>query len=222
MAILHADEPLSSFQRNTNKAALVALPVLGIALGLEGARETARISSGYLASSGYAITFFISVLAFLLGLLMLIYWRTRWFGGGLIAAGILSYAVFIGGMSVLWKTDHVAWRHEKMISVGLDQKASVIVYFRNGITGREVEDFDLFVLQALSTQHEGRDFPPFVQTYLRLAQANGHEGIALFFRNNAPPDKVSAYQETIKADNRVYKVFLNTVPSSIHFDSAHP
>jgi hypothetical protein len=222
MAVLRADSPLSSRQRHVNKAVLVALPTCGIALGLESARETARISSGYLASYYYASTFSISVIAVLFGLLMLIYRRTRRFGGGLIAAGILTYAVFIGGMFVLWRTDHVAWRHEEMISFGPDQKASVVVYFRNGISGREVEDFDLFVLQAPSTQHQGRDFPAFVQTYLSLGQASGHEGIALVFRNNAPAEKVSAYLQTIKTDKRVYKVFLDTVPNSIHIDSEHP
>ena len=127
-------------------------------------------------------------------------------------------------MAVLLKEDLVAWRHEQMVSLGPDQKASAVIYFRKEITQQQVEDFNSTVLVGPALPgRDGRDYPTFVSLYLRLlpSQANGHWAIALTFLNNAPPDKVNAYLTTIKADSRVETVFLNTPPNSIHADSKH-
>jgi len=119
----------------------------------------------------------------------------------------------------------VAWRHEQMVSIGPDQKASAVIYFRKQVTDQQVEDFARSVLmQPAMPRHDGRDYPTFVSEYLRLlpSQANGYEAVALTFFEKSPPDKVNAYLEAIKADGRVEKVFLNTSPVSIHIDSKHP
>ncbi len=206
-----------------NKAVLLVSVLIGIAFGVEQARECAAISSAYLADYSYAISFSILTGLSILGLLLLVYWRTRWFGAGFIAVGILSYVTFLSGMAVLTREDRVAWRHEKMISFGPDQKASVVIYFRKGVTDQEVEDFKSAVLEGPTQQNPGHGLPAFVQTYLRLApmQANGHEGIALIFFDNASADKAGAYLNAIKADRRVETVFLNTSPNSIHADPEH-
>lgn len=218
MSVLRSDTPLSSFQRRANKLILPILAFVGIALGLKSARECAAVSSAYLADYDYAIALYVSLAVVSLGLILLIYWRTRWVGSGLIAAGVLSYVVFLGAMAFLLKTDRVAWLHEKMISFGPDHKASLVIHFRYGVNAAEVEEFESSVLQVPSTRHEGRDFPPFVQSYFRLApiQANGHEGIALNFFDNAPSQEVNAYLAAIKNDKRVDSVYLDTSPNSIH------
>lgn len=222
MGVLHSDKPLSVLQRRVNRSALPILALAGIALGLQGARECAATSSGYIASYDYVGTQFIVVLLSVLGLLLMVYWRTRWVGAGLIVAGILSGIVFYGGMAVLLKLDRVAWVHEKMISLpGPDQKASMVIYFRRGTTPQQVEDFNESVLMGpAEPRHAGRDYPPFVQTYFSLipSQANGHQAVALNFFNNTPSEKAGAYLATIEGDSRVDKVFLNVSPDSIKTD----
>jgi hypothetical protein len=225
MALLRSNQPLSPIQRRVNTGAPLLSALVGIALGLWVAKDCAATSSGYAAGYDYEIALFIAIALCTLGLPLLIYWRTRWLGGGLIAAGILSYAAFYGGMAVLLKEHLVAWRHEQMISLGPDQKASAVIYFRKEITQQQVEDFSSTVLMGPALpRHDGRDYPTFVSMYLRLlpSQANGHEAIALTFLDNAPPDKVKAYLATIKADSRVETVFLNTSPNSIHTESKYP
>jgi hypothetical protein len=223
MGVLHPDRPFSPRHRRLNRVVLLISVLIGITLGLEWARECAAIQSSYLASYDYATSFFLTIALCIFGLILLIHWRTRWFGAGFIAVGILSYIMFLGGMAVLTREDRVAWRHEQMISIGPDQKASVVIYFRKGVTGQEVEDFNSAVLEVPTRQSPGHGHPAFVQTYLRLApmQANGHEGIALTFFDNTSTDKVDAYLTAIKADKRVETVFLNTSPNSIHADSEH-
>jgi hypothetical protein len=225
MALLRSNQPLSPIQRRVNRGAALLSALVGIALGLWVAEDCAATTSGYAATYDYAIALFIAIALCMLGLPLLIYWRTRWLGSGLIAAGILSYAAFYIGMAVLLKEDRVAWRHEQMVSFGPDQKASAVLYFRKEITHEQVEDFNSTVLMGPALpRHDGRDYPTFVRMYLRLlpSQANGHEAIALTFSDKAAPDKVSAYLATINADSRVETVFLNTSPNSIHADSKHP
>lgn len=225
MPLLRSNQPLSPLQRRVNRGALLLLALAGIALGLWVAKDCAALTSGYAADYDYAIALFIAVALCILGLPLLIYWRTRWLGAGLIAAGILSLATFYVGMVVLLKEDRVAWRHERMVPLGPDQKASAVIYFRKEVTDRQVEDFDSTVLMsAAPPRHDGRDYPAFVSVYLRLlpSQANGHEAIALTFVRDAPPEKVNAYLATIEADSRVEKVFLNIAPNSVPADSKHP
>jgi len=225
MALLRPNQPLSVFQRRVNIGVQLLLSLAGIAFGLWNAKNCASITTGYAAGYDFAAAFFIAILLCLVGLPLLIYWRTRWFGSGLLAAGIVSYATFLGGIAVLTKLDKVAWRHEQMVSIGPDQKASAVIYFRKQVTDQQVEDFARSVLmQPAMPRHDGRDYPTFVSEYLRLlpSQANGYEAVALTFFEKSPPDKVNAYLEAIKADGRVEKVFLNTSPVSIHIDSKHP
>jgi hypothetical protein len=199
-----------------NKSALLLSVLAGIAFGWWEAKEFAAISYGYAAGYSFAATWLFAVSFGVLGLLLAVYWRTRWFGYGLILVGILSCAVFYGGIYMLLKQDRVAWRHEPPeVSVGPEVKASAVIYFRKGITGQQVESFNSSVLMMSAIpQHD----------YLRLlpSQANGHEGIAITFLANAPADKVTAALATIKADNRVENVYLNIAPDSIRADSNPP
>lgn len=224
MGLLHSSQPLSVLQRRVNRFALPILALAGIALGLQVARECAATSSSYIASYDYAGTWYVAFLFCVLGLLLTVYWRTRWIGGGLIAAGVLSCAVFYGGMTILLKLDRVAWVHEKMISVGgADQKASVVIYFRKGITNEQVEDFNSSILMGpAEPRHAGRDYPAFVQTYSSMIPSSGHKVVALTFFNNAPADKAKAYLASIQGDSRVDKVFLNVSPDSIKTDPDLP
>ena len=201
--------------------AVLLLACLGIGLGFWEARDCASLRFAYIADYSYAGVLSLSIGLSVIGLLLLIYWRTRWVGAGLIAAGILSCAMFYTGMTVLVKEDRVAWRHEPPLERfgGPGAKASAVIYFRRGVTREQVEEFDSLVLQGPAPPwHDGRDYPPFLATYVSLlpSQANGHEAIALTFFNDAPPDKVNAYLATIKADSRVARVFLDTAPDAIH------
>jgi hypothetical protein len=220
MAVLQSSELLSRLQRQVNKGALLLSAILGIGLGLWEAKACAATTFGYVAAYNYAGALFLAVGLYVIGLPLLIYWRTRWLGAGLVAAGILSYAVFYGGMAVLLREDRVAWRHEPpMVSFGPDQKASAVIYFRKEISDQQVEDSNSSVLERpAQPRHDGRDYPDFVRVYLRLlpSQANGHKAIALTFSGNAPTDKVDAYLTAIRADRRVETVFLNASPNSIH------
>jgi hypothetical protein len=225
MPLFSPNQPLSAWQRRINWGTLLLLSVAGIAFGLWTAHDAASITSGYVASYTFAGIFFLGIFTLLVGLLLLIYWRTRWFGWGLIAAGILSYLSLCGGIAILTKLDRVAWRHEQMVRFGPDQKASAVIYFRKQVTDQQIEDFNRSVLMVPTvSQHDGPDYPPFVSDYARLVpmQANGYDAVSISFFDKSPADKVAAYLERIKADSRVERVFFDVAPDSIHIDSKRP
>ena len=219
MPVLRPDSPPSVTQRRVDRIALVLLSCSGIVFGVLQARNSAGIAFGYLAGYAYVAAVSLALLLAVIGLLLAIHWRTRWVGIGLIAAGLLSCVAFFASMAVLLKLDRVAWRHERLVFFGPNQKASLVIYFRQEVTEKQVEDFRSSVL-AESSKTPSK-FPTFVSAYLRLTpqQANGHWGVALTFRDAAPHDPLQSYVEKVKLDPRVAAVFVDIAPASIHATS---
>ncbi len=80
-----------------------------------------------------------------------------------------------------------------------------MVYFRKGVSRRQVREFYSSVLFSSA---ESRQFPALVResSHFRASDFNGHETIVLYFFQKSLADKVDAYLATIKADKRVEKV----------------
>jgi hypothetical protein len=219
MPLLKSDQPLSSTQRKVNKFSLISLTFLGILLGLWEAYICASTRFGYAAAYNFGAAWAFAILFCAMALPLLIYWRSRWIGIGFATIGLLSCATFYAGIGILLKADRVAWRHEPpLVHFGPDQKASIVVYFKNGTTNKEIEDFNSSTLQEpAEPRNPGRDYPQFVGEYLRLlpSQANGYEAIALSFFDGSSSDQTNAFINRIKSDKRVLKVFQNQSPASI-------
>jgi hypothetical protein len=220
MPLLKSDQLLSSTQRKVNKFSLITLAFLGILLGLWEAYICASTRFGYAAAYSFGTVWAFATLFCATALPLLLYWRSRWIGIGFVAMGLLSCATFYIGIEILLKADRVAWRHEPpLVRFGPDQNASIVIYFKNGTTAKEVEDFNSSTLEEPAEPgHPGRDYPPFVSEYLRLlpSQANGYEAIALSFFDGSPSDRTNAFIDRIKSDKTVLKVFQNRSPASIH------
>ncbi len=220
--ILRPERPVSLTQRRLNRSAPLVLAIAGALFGLWQANQCAKIAFGYAATYSFTAAFALAILVVVLGLPPLIYWRTRWVGIGLLAAGLLSWVAFYGGIAALTKLDRVAWRHESPeVRFGPDQKATAVIYFCRQTSNEQIENFSEFVLEELAEpRHPGRDFPVFVDTYIRLSptQANGYDAIALTFRNEGTSDRVRAYMRKIESDPRVKNVFKDVVPTEIRMD----
>jgi hypothetical protein len=204
-----------------NRIALIGFSVVGVAFGVWSAIDCAAIRFGYVAGYSYLLAVSLAIVCCCVGLPLSIWWRTRGIGVGLIAAGLLSCAMFYGGMSVLWRLDRVAWRHERPVKMSLSDKASVVVYLRRGITENEVEEFRSSVLAEAGNKNE---LPSFVRVYWRLIpeQANDQWGIALYFSDQARPMELTNYVEKIKRDSRVDAVYTNVAPDAIQPQLNHP
>jgi hypothetical protein len=201
--------PLSVAQSRVHRTVLVALGAIGIVLGGWEARDCAATQFGYAAGYAYAGAVFLAIALLVIGALLTIYWRTRPIGLGFVAAGVLSCVTFYGGMAILLRLDRVAWKHEPPpVAIGPSQNADLVIYFRNGTSDKQIEEFRSSILQEPGWRY---------QTYLRLLpnQANGHDAVALTFsRANRPPD-LARYIEKIRRDGRVETVYENVAPTEI-------
>ena len=214
MPLLRPERPPSAQCRRVNRIALTGLSAVGVGLGAWNATDCASIRFGYVAGYSYlAAVSFAIICCF--GVPLAVWWRTRGIGAGLIAAGILSCTIFYGSMSLLWRLDRVAWRHEQRLKMTLGDKASLVIYLRLGTTERQLEDFRSAVLAPAGRKN---DLPSFVGMYWRLApdQANGHWGVALTFKDEARPEEVTGYIQSIERDSRVDNVYLDVAPNAIH------
>ncbi|MES2392187.1 MAG: hypothetical protein V4555_11140 [Acidobacteriota bacterium] len=223
MPVFEPPEPLSKAQKRWRWIVASIIAAASIAFATWAAVDCAHISSGYAASYSFATVFFLACLIALVGAGLMIYWRTRSTGAALLGSGIAMYLIFLGCIAVLKKLDKVAWQHEPPLqSFGPDRKASLVIYYRPGITDQQIEDFVEHKLENFpSAVHDGTDFPDFVTEYLALlpSQANGFSGSALTFRQDAHGIGVESFVAMVQSDPRVARVFRDTVPTAIHLPS---
>src|SRR5579859_7921949 len=100
----------------------------GTGFAVWAAIDCARIRFGYASSYSFAMVFMLSCFLALVGLLLMIYWRTRSTGAALLGTGIVTYLVFVGCIGILKRLDKVAWQHEPpQQAIGPDQRASGLI-----------------------------------------------------------------------------------------------
>ena len=157
------------------------------------------------------------------GILLCIYWRTRALGFSLVVCGVLSYGVFLGGRAYFVQHGAVAAGHTaSMGGFAPEQKFSLVIYFRQGTTAQQVEEFTQTVLKNPGQpMHPEAEYPWFVTDHVSLApeQANGFDGIAINFRGNAPGAEADSYVAKIRSEQCVENVFTDVAPLSIRMKS---
>jgi hypothetical protein len=224
MPVFESTAPLTRAQLLHRWIAASVIVAAGLGFAFWAAIDCSRIAFGYVASYSFAEVFMVGCVFVAIGLLLMIYWRTRSTGIVLLSTGVATYLVFLGCIGILKKFDKVAWVHEPPErAVGPDQQASLIIYYRPGTTDRQIEDFVEHKLEGYpSKAHDGTDLPEFVTEYLRLipTQANGFEGSALTFRPGAHGTAVDSFVAMVQSDPRVARVFRDTPPDAIHLPKA--
>ena len=134
------------------------------------------------------------------------------------------YLAFLGCIETLKKFDKVAWQHEPpMQHFGPDRQASLVIYYRPGTSGQQIEDFVEYKLENYPSKvHDGKDFPEFVIEYMALSpsQANGFDGSALNFKPDANRGAVDSFVSMVQSDPRVALIFRDLVPNAIHLSTA--
>jgi hypothetical protein len=224
MPVFEAVEPLTQAQKRRRWIIASVIVAAGIGFAIWTAIDTAHIAFGYVASYSFAMIFMLSCLLGVIGISLMIYWRTRSTGAALFCTGIAMYLLFLGCIGILKKFDKVAWEHEPpKVSFGPDQPASLVIYYRAGTTEQQIEDFVEHKLENYPSKvHDGTDFPDFVTEYLGLlpSQANGFSGSALTFGPDARRDTVESFVAMVQADPRVARVFRDTPPEAIHLPKA--
>ncbi len=225
MPIFRPASPITPAQHFFNRAAAALAAAGCCGFGFWEARSAAQVASGYQAGYDAVAALLFAIAISLGGLCFCLYWRTRALGISLLASGLLSYAAFLGGAAYLARRGQGPGGEATLESIGPNQQASVVIYFRKGTTNRQIEDFHTTVLeQPGQPMHPEPDYPWFVIDYLRLvpAQANGFDAAAVSFRKYAAARDTGPYIARVRSDPRVDRVFLNVAPLAIHISPSQP
>lgn len=216
--------PLDQSQKRCRWIAAGVIAAAGVGFAVWAAVNCAHIAFGYAVSYSFAEVFMLSCCVAFIGLLLMIYWRTRSTGAALLGTGIVTYLAFLSCIWTLKQFNKVAWEHEPpMHAIGADQRASLVIYYRPDTTEQQIEDFVEHKLENYPSKvHDGKDFPEFVTEYLALpsSEANGFHGSALTFRPDANRIEVDSFVSMVQSDPRVARVFRDTSPNAIHLQTA--
>src|SRR5207244_13298944 len=103
---------------------------------------------------------------------------------------------------------------ERMVRVGLDVKASVVIYFKVGITGEQIEDFAARFLRGRITER-GTPLRAGICEYLRLFPLQSHDAVAIQFCEAADEQTRKAIKADITSSPIVFKILENIVPLDV-------
>ncbi len=220
MPVFKAAAPLTRAQKWRRWIGASIIGAAGLGFAVWAAIDCAHIAFGYVASYSFVMVLMLGCAFAFIGLLLMIYWRTRSTGATLLSTGIATYLVFLGCIGILKKFDRVAWVHEPPErAIGPDQQASLVIYYRPDTTQQQINNFVEHKLGGYPSKvHDGTGFPEFVNDYLGLtpSQANGFDGSALTFRPEAHGIAVNSFISMVQSDSRVARTFRDTPPAAIH------
>ncbi len=201
----------------SRRIALIIVSLVAILCGVSAAVSLAREQIAYVA--GYA-AFALLLLSIpfviapaLIGIGLSVPRRTRWMGFvSLIWASLLITSFYIT-FKVLDSFGQVSYKHEKMVSIGPDVQANLVIYFNSDATHDEIQNF---WEETLSTRQAHGSCPrPGVSGLLALFPLQGHEGVSVSFFLEATASQREDVKSRVNASPIVYKVLENVSPADI-------
>lgn len=128
------------------------------------------------------------------------------------AISILLICTLLG----LWSSACSSSEREKMVPFGPDVPASLVVYYKAGVTDEQIENF---LRDELSKPHpEGRGYyhREGIAGLLRVfPPVQGHEAIAITFSANASQTQREEIKAAVRSSPIVYKVLENVAPADV-------
>jgi hypothetical protein len=201
----------------SQKALICVIPALAILLGVSLVNSFNREPSGYVAVYDAVAMWMLSLLVLLMGIVLLIFRRTRFSGWVVAAAAFLVPIVFFVGVKVSFAAGLNSWLNAPLVHFGPDVRSSLVVYYKAGISHKEISDFqDAQLYQARRDGH-GKDFKPGIRTFLALLpdQAHGHYAFALDLDSAMRPDQRESLISSLSNSPLVFKVYREVAPNSI-------
>ena len=175
----------------------------GLLLAIDASHYVAYVAA-YSAFSAFVIGVFLLVV----GLLLLIWSRTRWVGLTMSIAAILFYGSFLGMMATF---AHLGvWSNEPMVRFGPDIRADVVVLLRD-----DIDEADLNrALNALAERGTNSG----IVSQTMIVYVAKHEGYAFTYSPKATPEQRQAFRTNVMKADMVWRVYDNIAPDQIKLD----
>lgn len=127
-------------------------------------------------------------------------------------SSLFSYAMLVG---LVFLQSGCPFHKNEMRSIGPEVKASLVIYFKPGVTNEQIEDFWHRVLSIKDPEGRGYSHRPGIRDISRISSVQGHEAIALTFFPNATSEQRETVVRDVKSSPIFYKVLENIAPAEV-------
>ncbi len=203
--------------RRSLKILICVVLVLTVLLGAFLVNSFNRAPSGYVAVYDVVAMWMFALLVLLMGVVLLIFRRTRFSGWVVAAAAFLVPIVFFVGVKASEAAGLNRWLNAPLVHFGPDVRSSLVVYYKAGILETEMSNFQEAQLYQARADGHGKEFKPGIRTFLRLIpdQAHGHYAFALDLDSRMSPDQREALISSLSTSPLVFKVYRDVATDSI-------
>jgi hypothetical protein len=176
-----------------------------------------REPSGYVAVYDVVAMWMLALLVLLVGIVLLIFRRTRFSGWVVGAAAFLVPAVFFVGVKASEGAGLNRWLNAPLVHFGPDVHSSLVVYYKTGISNAEISNFQEAQLYQARPDGNGKEFRPGITSFLALLpeQAHGHYAFALDLDPEVRPDLRESLISSLSSSPLIFKVYRDVAPNSI-------
>lgn len=123
----------------------------------------------------------------------------------------LALSVLIGLLSAC------LYQESKTLPFGPDVKASMVIYFKGGVTEDQISEFWNQVLSSPDPRGHGQHMPlPGIGEIGRVyPPVQGHEAVSVTFFNEATQAEQRTVEDAVRSSPLVYKVLKNVAPRDV-------
>ena len=105
---------------------------------------------------------------------------------------------------------------EKMVPIGPDARASLVIYFKTDATEDQINAFSQGVLSKPASNGRGYELNRAIELQLRVfPPVQGHEAIAVRFFTDATSEQREEVETAVSSSPIVYKVLKGVAPSEV-------
>jgi hypothetical protein len=102
--------------------------------------------------------------------------------------------------------------HQETVAVGSHLPADLVVFFKPGTTGKEVNDFLEHTLPRY--RDSAGNYRPVLRSTLAV-HVGAYDGYAVTFQPDVPEGQRTAVRQTIEQSSVVFRVFRSRIPKEI-------
>lgn len=191
----------------------IVFALLALSTGLSAwmASAFASAPAGYAAAYTTGGAFSFACIFALIGLVLVPWRQTRWFGLTLLVSAVWLIGSYLGVINVLYRLDLVQWKGERMVSLLPKQGTGYYIYFHRGTSNAQIENFSDRLLHEPPSLR-GRDLKMGIRSYARLTPVDGREVIAIGLQSGLTLEQRRDLRLRIQSERIVAEVSESSLP----------
>lgn len=112
-------------------------------------------------------------------------------------------------------TSGCIFRQQEMRPIGPDVRASLVIYFKSGVTREEIQKFWTEELSEPNPEGKGYRLRDGIGGILKIAPTQGHEGLAVTLFPKVTPEQRTEIKKTLEESPLVYRILEDVVPMDV-------